>query len=64
MSLLRVSIPDHAALACYEEYTEDPECYTSGLEEACRAENADVLKRLKPDPSRDNLSELLRRAAF
>jgi len=50
---------------CLEkEYTEDPECYTSGLEEACRSENPDVLKRLKPDPSRDNFSELLRRAAF
>jgi hypothetical protein len=48
----------------YEEYTEDPECYTSGLEEACRSENPEVLKRLKPDPSRDNFSELLRGAAF
>ncbi|HVR26562.1 MAG TPA: hypothetical protein VMU26_24955 [Candidatus Polarisedimenticolia bacterium] len=48
----------------YEEYTEDPECYTSRLEEACRSENTDVLKRLKPDPSRDNFSELLQRAAF
>ncbi len=44
---------------CLEkDYTEDPECYTSGLEEACRSENLDVLKRLKPDPSRDNLPEL------
>lgn len=48
----------------YEEYTEDPECYTSGLEEASRSENPDVLKRLKPDPSRDDFSELLKRAAF
>jgi len=48
----------------YEEYTEDPECYTSGLEEACRSENPDVLRRLKPDPSRDNFSELLHHAAF
>lgn len=47
-----------------EEYTEDPECYTSGIEEACRSENPDVLKRLEPDPSRDNFSELLRQAAF
>ncbi len=47
-----------------EEYTEDPECYTSGMEEACRSENPDVLKRLKPDPSRDNFPELLRQAAF
>jgi len=47
-----------------EGYTEDPECYTSGIEEACRSENPDVLKRLKPDPSRDDFSELLRHAAF
>jgi hypothetical protein len=33
-----------------KEYTEDPECYTSALEEACHAEDLDVLKRLKPDP--------------
>jgi ankyrin repeat protein len=49
---------------CLEkEYTEDPECYTSGLEEACHSENLDVLKRLKPDPNRDNLGELLQIAA-
>jgi hypothetical protein len=45
-----------------KEYTEDPECYTSALEEACRSENPEVLKRLKPDPSRDNFSELLHSA--
>jgi hypothetical protein len=50
---------------CLEkEYTEDPECYTSALEEACHSENLDVLKRLKPDPSRDNFSELLHSAAI
>jgi hypothetical protein len=47
----------------WKQYTEDPECYTSGLEEACHSENLDVLKRLKPDPNRDNLSELLDNAA-
>lgn len=36
-----------------KDYTEDPEGYTSGLEEACRSENLDVLKKLKPDPKRD-----------
>jgi hypothetical protein len=46
-----------------QEYTDDPECYTSGLEEACRSETLDVLKKLKPDPSRDNFTELLDRAA-
>jgi hypothetical protein len=50
---------------CLEkEYTEDPECYTSALEEACHSENLDVLKRLKPDSSRDNFPELLRCAAI
>jgi hypothetical protein len=50
---------------CLEkEYTEDPECYISGLEEACHSENLDVLKKLKPDPSRDDLAELLHRAAI
>lgn len=45
-----------------KDYTDDPECYVSGLEQACYPENADVLKKLKPDPSRDNLSELLKHA--
>ena len=50
---------------CLEkDYTEDPECYTSGLEEACRSENLDVLKKLKPDSTRDSLSELLQCAAL
>jgi hypothetical protein len=50
---------------CLEkEYTEDPECYTSGLEEACGSENLEVLKKLKPDSNRDNLSTLLQRAAI
>ena len=47
-----------------KDYTEDSECYTSGLEEACRSENAEVLKKLKPDPTRDNLALLLREAAM
>jgi hypothetical protein len=50
---------------CLEkEYTDDPECHTSGLEEACHSESLDVLKRLKPDPTRDNLTELLGWAAI
>jgi ankyrin repeat protein len=50
---------------CLEkEYTEDSECHTSGLEEACRSETLDALKKLKPDPSRDNLTELLGWAAI
>jgi hypothetical protein len=50
---------------CLEkEYTEDPECHTSGLEEACNSENLEMLRKLKPDPGHDNLSELLHRAAI
>lgn len=47
-----------------KDYTEDSECYTSGLEEACRSENVDVLKKLKPDPTRDNFPQLLHDAAM
>lgn len=47
-----------------KEYTEDPECYTSGLQEACGSENLDVLRKLKPDPKRDDLTELLCSAAI
>ena len=46
-----------------KDYTNEPECYTTGLEEACNSEKPDVLKKLKPDPCRDNLSELLHNAA-
>src|SRR5260370_10096173 len=35
-----------------KDYTEDPGCYTSGLEEACRSENLDVLKKLKRSEER------------
>ncbi len=42
-----------------KDYTDDPECYTSGLEEACEAENVEVLKKLRPEATRDDLSRLL-----
>ena len=44
--------------------TADPECYTSGLREACYSGNIDVIKKLKPDANRDDLSELLHSAAI
>ena len=47
-----------------KDYTNEPENFTTGLEEACYADSVDVLKKLKPDPSRDDLTLLLRRAAF
>jgi hypothetical protein len=39
------------------------ELAATALMEACYQENVDVLKRLKPDPNRDNLTELLNCAA-
>lgn len=47
-----------------KDYTEYPECYTSGLEEACHPETPDVLRKLKPDPNHDDLSRLLHNAAI
>jgi hypothetical protein len=47
-----------------KDYTEDPECFTSGLEEACYPESHDVLKKLKPDPDRDDLAKLLHCASI
>jgi hypothetical protein len=47
-----------------EEYTNDPECYTSGLEQASYAGNVEVLKKLKPRAERDNLEKLLHQAAI
>jgi hypothetical protein len=47
-----------------EEYTNDPECYTSGLQQACYAGNVEVLKKLKPQMGRDNLEELLHSTAI
>lgn len=43
---------------------EKAEYYTTALERACYQENVQVLKRLKPDPERDNPAELLECAAF
>jgi hypothetical protein len=47
-----------------KDYTEDPECYTSGLEEACYSGHVEVLKKLKPHPEHDNVTELLRCASI
>jgi len=47
-----------------EEYTNDPECYTTGLEQASYAGNVEVLKKLKPRAERDNLEKLLHTAAI
>lgn len=46
-----------------DRYENDPECHTTALQEACYAGNLEVLTKLKPDPNRDDLSELLGCAA-
>ena len=48
----------------YPDDSDDSDSYTTALEEACTHGHLDVLKRLGPDPQRDDLSELLRSAAF
>jgi hypothetical protein len=47
-----------------DRYADDPECHTTALREACSSGKLDVLKRLKPDPNQDNVSDLLQAAAL
>ena len=47
-----------------DRYADDPECHTTAFREACSSGKLDVLKRLKPDSARDNISELLNWAAI
>lgn len=47
-----------------DRYENDPDCYTTALLEACSKGSVDAVKKLKPDPTRDNLSDLLRAAAL
>ena len=42
-----------------DRWVDDPECHTTAFQEACSGGKLDVLKRLKPDPRFDDLSELL-----
>jgi hypothetical protein len=46
-----------------KDYTNDPECFTTALREASYSGNVEVLKKLKPDPKQDDLSDLLHCAA-
>jgi hypothetical protein len=41
----------------------DPEAQRSALQEACICGHVEIVKRLKPDPASDDLSELLREAS-
>ncbi len=47
-----------------EEYTNDPENFSTALEEASYAESVDILRRLKPEPGGDDLTALMRSAAL
>lgn len=42
-----------------DRYADDTECHTTAFREACSSGKLDVFKRLKPDPARDNVSQLL-----
>jgi hypothetical protein len=46
-----------------KDYTTDPECFTTAPKEASHSGNLEVLKRLKPDPRLDDLTDLLHCAA-
>jgi len=46
-----------------EEHRDDPEYFTTALEQAAYCENVEILKRLKPEPKRDDLQSLLEHAA-
>jgi len=46
------------------ENLDDPDMNATAFHEACIAGHLDVLKRLKPDPARDDLSDLLRTSAM
>jgi hypothetical protein len=41
------------------EYADDPEMDTTAFHEACTWGHTEILKRLKPDPARDDLGKLL-----
>ena len=47
-----------------DRYADDPDCHTTALREACSKGSLDTLKKLKPDPRLDNLSDLLGAAAL
>jgi hypothetical protein len=43
---------------------DDPECYTTALQQASYKANVKILKLLKPQPDRDNISELVHHSAM
>jgi hypothetical protein len=59
-----VQVRERWVLRSTQDYTNDPECYTSGLQEACYSGKLEILKKLKPQADMDDLAELLRCAAM
>ena len=48
----------------HDECADDPEMHTTAFHEACTWGHTEIVKRLKPDPGRDDLGRLLDEAAF
>ncbi len=47
-----------------DEHAQDPETHTTAFDETCTWGHTDILKKLNPDPTRDDLGALLEKAAF
>ena len=47
-----------------DRYENDPDCYTAAPPGACSKGSLDAVKKLKLDPTRDSLSDLLQAAAL
>jgi hypothetical protein len=47
-----------------DEHAQDPESHTTAFEEACTWGHTEILKKLNPDPTRDDIGALLEKAAF
>jgi ankyrin repeat protein len=63
VSLLMWAGADPRSQGPMPECADDPEMSTTALDEACAAGHLEILKRLKPDSSRDDLGDLLTSAA-
>jgi hypothetical protein len=64
VSLLMWAGADPRSLGPRLEYADDPEMYTTAFHEACTWGHTEILKRLRPDPTRDDLAKFLEETAF
>jgi hypothetical protein len=64
VSLLMWAGADPRSLGPRLEYSDDPEMYTTAFHEACTWGHTEILKRLRPDPTRDDLGKSLEETAF